>query len=203
MLRARQDKALEVWVGGGRALAGWLTNYKNVPMTMRDILISLDRLVGPDDWLQEARGFKLTPAHQVLSSVDLVRYGDAWRDERIPAYATGHKPLNADRIEYSWRVLRLDQDEFDWLFDHPDFVPVDTVKDRDFLTTDEGIADYFSERMKDDLMDAMIFGSVSTYAAAATSTLTSASSGSASDSTMTLETLQKSIAAVQRAMGRR
>jgi hypothetical protein len=198
-MRARPDRALEVWVGGGRELAGWLTTYKNVPMSMKDILVSLDRPDGADNWIQEARGFPLTPVHRVIPAVDVARWGQEWLHEQIPSYAHGHKPLNADRIEYSWRVLRLDQDDFDWLFDHPDFVPVDTDIDRDFRATEEGMAQYLADEMHDDMMDALLYGSATAYS----NTAVTSSSSVANDSVMTLEKLQESIAAVQRAMGRR
>jgi hypothetical protein len=199
MLRAREDRALEVWVGGGRELAGWLTTFKNVPMSMKDILASLDRPDGADNWIQEARGFPLTPVQRTFDSKDLLVRGRDWAQAQVPLYALPKAVENFDALQYTWRVLRLDQDDFDWLFDHPDFVPVDTDIDRDFRATEEGMIEYLRGDLEDAMNYAFIGGSATTYSNA---TVTSSSSV-ANGSSMTLEKLQESIAAVQRAMGRR
>lgn len=131
MKRAREDRALEVWIGGGRELAGWLTSLKNIPMSVKDILIAkVSHDENGDDWIDETRPFELTPVHRVIAAVDIARNGEDWLETQVPLYALPTK-LISDQTQYAWRVLRVTQEEYDWVFDHPAFVPVDTGPDRD------------------------------------------------------------------------
>ncbi|MCK1543399.1 hypothetical protein IVB12_15895 [Bradyrhizobium sp. 179] len=151
MQRAREDRALEVWVGGGRELAGWLTSHKNIPMSVKDILVGGARVDEFGEVVEEFRGFDLTPVHYVVADVDLLRYGKEWFDGLVPAYALPTKMISA-QTQYVWRVLRLDQADYDWLFDHPDFEPVDTAKDRDHLASESAL-------LREDTLDALVYAS--------------------------------------------
>jgi hypothetical protein len=194
--RAREDKALEVWVGSGRELAGWLTDgmFKNVPMSLKDVLVTIDVPDGSDNWLQETRGFELTPVQQTFDRCD---YPDdkSWPLNEVPLYAAKGRlsPGVKDEVRFAWRVLRLDQDDYDWLFDHPDFVPVDTEEDTDFRATEEGMTAYLRGDIEDVMNNAFLNGSVAAYGTGGLHTVNSASFGSANDSVMTLEKLTKSI----------
>jgi hypothetical protein len=189
--RYRDDKALEVWVGGGRELAGWLTDgmFRNVPMSMKDVLITRSLT----DDLEETRGFELTPVQQTLKRVDLERKPLSWFMQQVPAYAIPTVLKTSDETRYAWRVLRLDQNDYDWLFDHPYFEPVDTDEDADFRDTEEGMTAYLRGDIEDALAYSLLNGSAAAYAASGAHAVTSASIGSANDSVMTLEKLTKSI----------
>jgi hypothetical protein len=201
MKRAREDRSLEVWVGGGRQLAGWLTTFRNVPMAMSDILVTRAS-VNEEDGIEETRGFSLTSVHQNFDARDL-QNTPGMVDGIVPLYAQTTQILNRDAVRFVWKVLRLNQDSFDWLFDHPDFVPADTEKDRDYLASEEGAREYITEMLDQGLSASCHFGSVATYGKTDRSTSAATSSGSANDYCMTLEKLQKSIAAAQQAMSRR
>jgi hypothetical protein len=208
MLRAREDKALEVWFGGGRKPVGWMTGqwHRNIPLKTATLLLGYARRDDVGDLIEETRGFDLTKTERVIEAVEVVRYGAEWLDKQIPSYAAGHKPLSADKIRYAWNVLRLtDADDYDWVFDHPDFEPADTVADRDARLDPDYLAQMFADDLRSHTEDALNYavfgGSVPTYATGGFHANTVAQATSANSSCMTLEKLEKTLELARKTMG--
>jgi hypothetical protein len=191
MLRAREDRALEVWVGRGRKLAGWLTSSLNTPMNMLGVVVTIARLDDAGDLIEESRGFDLTAVRKNFDTDDLI-----WKELKtgndVPLYAVRTHIDAGKTTQFAWRVLRLEQNDYDWLFDHPNFVPVDTVDDRDFRATEEGMTEYLREAFEEELTQTLQAGSAAAYRASSTN-VASATSVESAGSAMTVETLRKAM----------
>lgn len=181
MKRAREDKALEVWVGRGRKLAGWLTTFKNVSLTWDGLTLNIAAADEFGEMIDEHRAFELTTVKEDVATNDLI-WGKVDVNKLAPLYATRQPQPGNKLTRYAWKVLRLDQKDFDWLFDHPDFVPVDTVADRD---SQNWARDWFEEHL-----NSAVPSSAGTYSGLTTN-VGSVPGAPSTSSAMTVETLEK------------
>jgi hypothetical protein len=83
----------------------------------------------PSGMRREARVFSLVRSKRFIPTYDVQaydgRYGDLLPHLGVPAYATVDRVHNRDGYEVSWRVLMLDSEAYEWIFDHPEFEPHD------------------------------------------------------------------------------
>lgn len=134
----RNDCALEVRLIGQKGPAGWLTNIcvgGGFPRNNKHVVITIAR-IQDGQVIDDQRSFKLEDQHQVIDRVALVnaRNPQALLAKLgIPHYAEPFKEGNRDATRYTWKVLRLTEEQYEWLFDFEDFEPADTEEDRELV----------------------------------------------------------------------
>lgn len=124
MNRWRQDNALEVLVDN--RLVGWLTDTCNVPADQKTLtVIKCETTEG--GFFDEERCFHLTDFSRRIDARRLQQRRDAGQDVLldVAGYALRHNDRSRDESIFTWRILRVTDEQYEWLFDLESFEPYD------------------------------------------------------------------------------
>lgn len=200
MLRARGDMALEVIVNG--RLVGWLTNYCNVPDDCREIVLKRVQVDATFGDIVEHRSMRLFRWNFSANAQDLASRSPRWIQSHVPNYASPIWSARLDQSLYTWRVLKLTPDEYEWVFDLPDFEPADTKVDLDQvleMSPEERLGQMVAQRLGRDMANAITRGMTNAFTGglANFTSATNAVAQSANESVLTLEKLDAMLKSVR------
>lgn len=191
MRRAREDNALEVIVD--MKLVGWLTSFCNVAIDCKEITFERVQADATFGDVSEQRPLRLFKWNRVISNWDVARAGSGWIASQVPGYATALPDVARDQTLYTWRVVKLTVDEYEWVFDHPDFEPANSKVDEEQLiemSPEERLGQMVTAQMKAEI-DRHIIKSFTGFASAINT-----STQSANDSVLTMDKLNAMLKSV-------
>jgi hypothetical protein len=205
----REDKLLEVWLSdeGEETLVGWIKHIKG------------DDLPKAGIYLRRGDICQQFPPKRRNYKIDLIELRDIRSSElpekigkNVPAYAQEDKEWLTHAHIFTWLVLELKMEDYEWVFDLDDFEPIDTEEDAGAVIAapyrgldytiwiDEAdklpeIPPHMEKALKSRLdaeLDAAIYGSafdkLGAYGSTSTSTL-----GDPSDSVLDIEKIERAM----------
>lgn len=150
------EHALQVWTEltpGDKHLVGWLNHISGAETETSIILRKheeglTDRKIrkgfwpssSEDEWTDE-RIFSASIFIRTIARSDLMGIGredlpDFLACQNVAPYAVKNRLSHSNEYSYHWSVLRLTEiDDYEWVFDLPEFVPVDTKEDPELVPT--------------------------------------------------------------------
>lgn len=134
-----EKNAIEVYYL--EALVGWVNGIDGAATQKRKIslflnLSNLSEGTGPL-WAEphiEERAFSVTYRVWSYSPYETHADPDEFRNKKnnLPPYASEHRHEDEELVTWSWQILSVESfEEYEWLFDYPNFVPANAPDDPD------------------------------------------------------------------------
>lgn len=194
---------LQVWLGGYAKLVGHLTSHQTELDARGKLQIHIDhaKIDEYGDVFDECRTFQLGARHAFIGSDELVDFpmDELERLYQMPPGAEFKYSGARDGHDYTWPVLTISLEDYEWVFDLPAFEPADH-KEPDL----QARIDQIATARDDQAIDAIITAPKLSVAAlnAVSASLGSAIAGtlttnSANTSTLTMEKLKDAMKLVK------